>query len=141
MSRTEIRATATRPRPERHGDFRARLRLRASAAAHEERDSESRDGGCDPDDRHLDAASRRPPDRRPRLPPTDEEQGDRAYDEGDLDPEEDVLSDDDERDQRDEGPQDRGDAHPDRTLAGLGLLARGRVALVGHHDLQPGFRL
>src|SRR2546427_13236843 len=108
MSRTEIRATATRPRAERHGDFRVRLPLRPSTAAHEERDSESRDRGRDPDDRHLHAAPRRPPDRRPRLPPTDEEQGGRAHDEGDLDPEEDVLSDDDERDQWDEGPQDRG---------------------------------
>src|SRR5947199_249039 len=122
-------------------DFRTRLRLRPSTAAHEVRDSESRDRGRDPDDRHLHAAPRRPPDRRPRLPPTDEEQGGRAHDEGDLDPEEDVLSDDDERDQRDEGPQDRGDAHQDRTLAGLGLLDRRQVELVGHHDLQPGFRL
>src|SRR5947209_15133498 len=119
MSRTEIRATATRPRAERHGDFRARLPLRPSAAADEERDSEARDRGRDPDDRHLHAASRRPPDRRPRLPPTDEEQGDRTHDQGDLDPKDDVLPDDDEWDQRDERPQDGGDAHQDRTLAGL----------------------
>src|SRR6266581_8179342 len=110
MSRKEKRAKATRPRSERHGYFRARLRLRASAAAHEECDSKACDRRRDPDDRHLHAASRRPPDRRPRLPPTDEEERDRAHDQGYDDPEEDVLPDDDERDQGDEGPEDGRDA-------------------------------
>src|SRR5437870_12466930 len=131
MSLMEIRAAAGPPTP----DFFRRLFLRASTAAHEERDSEARDRGRNADDRHLNAAAPRPTDRRPRLPPTDEEQRDRADDQGHDDPEEDVLSDDDERDQGDEGPEDGRDAHQDRTLAGLRLLHAREVQLVGHHDL------
>src|SRR5216684_8967206 len=113
----------------------------AASAADQVGDAEPREGGCDPDEGHLQAAPRWPPDRGPGLPPADSEQGERAHAERDDYPEDEIRADYHKRDQRDEGAQDRGDPDKDCALPRLSRVHGRKVQLVGHHDFEPRLRL